>query len=268
MRFSATLVAITLAATASAQDLPLFDSHIHYSHDAVDFLPPEAAAQILRDAGLKSALVSSSNDNGTQAIYAAAPDIVVPALRPYQRRGTISTWMYDEGVIDYVEDRLSKFEYRALGEFHAFGDDIKLPVLQRMIELAKEYDLILHAHSDADAINLIFEAWPEAKVLWAHSGFLHPRSVAETLRKHDNLWADLAFRSEIASGGEVDARWREAFDEFPDRFMVGTDTFAPERWYYVEPHAADAREWLATLPEDLARAIAFENADNMLALIK
>ena len=39
------------------------------------------------------------------------------------------------------------------------------------------------------------------------------------LRKHAKLWADLAFRTDPASGGKVDAEWRKAFEEFPDRFI-------------------------------------------------
>jgi hypothetical protein len=31
--------------------------------------------------------------------------------------------------------------------------------------------------------------------------------------------------------------WRAAFLEFPDRFLLGTDTFTPERWHYVVEHA-------------------------------
>lgn len=251
----------------SAQELPLFDAHIHYSHDAVIAVPPHKAAQILRDAGLVHALVSSSDDDGTQKLFAAAPDIVVPALRPYRRRGELSTWAHDPTVIDYVEDRLSKFNYRALGEFHAYGDDIKTDVLQRMIALAKEYDLLLHAHSDAEAIDLIFETYPDARVLWAHSGFDRPDAVRTTLRRHKNLWSDLAFRSDMARNGLVDPEWRAAFEEFPDRFMVGTDTFAPERWYYVGEHADYSRAWLADLPDELARKIAFENAQTMLSIV-
>ena len=69
----------------------------------------------------------------------------------------------------------------------------------------------------------------------------------------------------MASGGKVADTWREVFTDYPDRFMVGTDTFAPERWYYVGPHASFSREWLADLPADLAKKIAYENAENMLA---
>ena len=75
-----------------------------------------------------------------------------------------------------------------------------------------------------------------------------------------------AFRSDQASGGKVIGPWREAFEEFPDRFMVGTDTFAPERWLYVEDHAASSRAWLSDLPKEIAEKIGFRNAEAMLRL--
>ena len=76
---------------ALAKELPIFDAHIHYSHDAVENLPPEDVAKILRRAGVGKALVSSSDDRGTQLLKRAAPDIIVPALRPDRRRGAIGT---------------------------------------------------------------------------------------------------------------------------------------------------------------------------------
>lgn len=264
MKRSALIFGLFLATPVVAQELPIFDAHMHYSHDAVIAVPPEQAVKLMRDAGLKKALISSSDDDGTQKLLAAAPDLVVPALRPYRRRGEIGTWMHDATVIDYLEDRLSKYTYKAIGEFHAYNDDIETDVIQRMIELAKEYNLLLHAHSDADAVDRIFKTWPEAKVLWAHSGFAGPEDVMPMFEKYDNLWADLAFRSDHARGGEVDTDWREAFEEFPERFMVGTDTYTPERWYYVKPHAEYSREWLNQLPRDVAENIAYKNAERML----
>ena len=40
---------------------------------------------MLRQAGLKKAFVSSSSDDGTQMLHKAAPDLIVPVLRPYRR---------------------------------------------------------------------------------------------------------------------------------------------------------------------------------------
>ena len=132
-----------------------------------------------------------------------------------------------------------------------------------MVALARQRDLLLHAHRDADAVERLFRQWPQARVLWAHSGFDRPETVREMLRKHPQLWCDLAFRTDQARGNKVDAAWREAFIEFPDRFMVGTDTFTPERWHYIgstpSSRAAGSptcpRRWRRTSAAAMPRAL-------------
>src|SRR5262245_45418420 len=127
---AAAVVALSLMVQARAADvLPIFDAHLHYSHDAWDVLPTQEAIAILRRAGLKRAMVSSSNDDGTQKLYEAAPDLVLPELRPYRTRGDLSTWVRDESVIGYIEARLKKYRYVAIGEFHVYGADADLPVM-------------------------------------------------------------------------------------------------------------------------------------------
>ena len=249
---------------AAAEPLPLFDAHLHYSHDAWEVVPPKQAAALLRAAGLRTALVSSSNDEGTQMLRAEAPDIVVPVLRPYRTRADTGGWVREEAIVRYMEERLARYRYAGVGEFHLFGADADLPVPRRMVAMARERGLFLHAHSDAEAVERLFAQWPQARILWAHSGFEPPARVREVLRRHRQLWCDLAFRSDQASSARVDPAWREAFVEFPDRFMVGTDTFTPERWHYIGPHARWSREWLADLPGPLAQAIAWRNGQALL----
>lgn len=76
------LPAALRTAQAATAELPIFDAHLHYSHDAWEQLPPAKAVALLRQAGLKRAMVSSSSDEGTQMLYAEAPDLVLPVLRP------------------------------------------------------------------------------------------------------------------------------------------------------------------------------------------
>src|SRR5205085_4422216 len=167
-------------------------------------------------------------DAGTHKLLAEAPDLIIAELRPYRTRGDVGTWAKDDAALRYVEDLLRTHTYVAIGEFHLFGADADLPIPRRIVQLAKQYGLILHAHSDVDAIERIFQQDPGARVLWAHSGFEQPARVREMLRKHENLWADLAFRSDQGSGGKVTAEWRAAFLEFPDRFLIGAHTAVPE----------------------------------------
>jgi hypothetical protein len=267
---AAILSVLCLAFNAQAQAaLPIFDSHLHYSHDAWQQLPPKAAIAILRQAGLKAAMVSSSSDEGTQQLYELAPDLVIPVLRPYRTRNETSTWVRDATVINHLEQRLKTYRYVAIGEYHVYGADADLPVVRRVVELARQHKLYLHSHSDADAIDRQFKQDPQARILWAHAGFDGPERVREMLRKHKNLWCDLAFRSDHATNGKVDPAWRAAFTEFPDRFMVGSDTFTPERWHFVVEHANWSRQWLADLPLDVAERIAFKNGEALFgAMLK
>jgi hypothetical protein len=262
------LLALMFSSSVYCEARQIVDAHIHYSHDAWQRLPPVEAVKILRQAGLKKAFVSSSSDEGTQKLYAVAPQLVVPVLRPYRKRGEISSWMYDESVVPMLAALLEKNYYAGIGEFHAFGEDIQLPVLQQVIALAKKHNIFLHAHVDVEAIERIFQTNPDALVLWAHSGFESPAGIAPLLAKYPNLWADLAFRQEHELNGMVDSDWQSLFEQFPDRFVLGTDTYTPERWYYVVEQADWSRTWLDTLPGDLADKIAFGNAERLLARVR
>ncbi len=257
------LLTLLMTAAAKAEELPLVDAHIHYSHDAWEMLQPAEAIDVLRAAGLRKAFVSSSSDEGTQKLHAVAPDLVVPVLRPYRRRGETASWLRDETVIAHVEARLAAYRYAGIGEFHVNGPDADLPVMRRMVELAKANGLFLHVHSDADAVVRIFAQDPNARVLWAHAGFDEADGIRTLLQDYSNLWCDLAFRYEHAVGSELDPVWRQLFLDFPDRFMVGTDTYTPERWHEVVAHAKWSRGWLATLPADVAERIAYRNAEDL-----
>jgi hypothetical protein len=259
------LCGTSLVMARAQESRPVIDVHIHYSHDAWTTLPPPEAIKVLRQAGLKKAFVSSSSDDGTQMLYKAAPDLIVPVLRPYRRRGELGSWTKDASIIAHVEARLKANTYAGIGEFHAYGADADTAVMRRMVQLAHERKIFLHAHSDADAVERMFKQNPDALVLWAHSGFDQADKVRAMLAKYRTLWADLAFRSDQAPQGKLNTVWRKLFEDFPDRFMVGTDTYTPERWHYVVEHAKYSRQWLAELPAELADNIAFRNAERLAA---
>ncbi len=255
------VVAVPAAGAAAADELPLIDTHIHYSHDAWEGLPPAEAVKLLRAAGLKKAFVSSSSDDGTRMLFAEAPDLVVPVLRPYRRRGETGSWFEDPTVVEHIESRLERYSYAGIGEFHVLGANADSPVMRRVVALAKERGLFLHAHADSRAVHRIFAQDPEARVLWAHAGFEEPEILRDMLARYDRLWCELAFREDHAAGGGVDPAWRRLFEDYPERFMVGSDPYTPERWGYVVEHAAWTRAWLADLPPALAEKIAWRNAE-------
>ena len=144
------------------------------------------------------------------------------------------------------------------------GADADLPVVRRVVQLAKQHGLMLHAHSDADAVERLFRQDPEARIIWAHAGYEQPPRVREMLRRYQNLWAELSSRDDIAPNGRLSAEWRALLLEIPDRFMVATDTFVPERWGIIGSHAGVARAWLVELPPDIAERVAYKNGEAVL----
>lgn len=254
----------TVQAGSKTDSYPIFDGHIHYSHDVWEAIPPEDAIQRLRAIGVKRALVSSSSDEGTQKLYQADPDFVVPSLRPYRKRGTLDSWMYDDSIIPYIKERLQKYHYAAIGELHIDGEQAYTPVMQEIIRLARQYNLILHVHSDAQAVKFIFEQDPDARILWAHAGFDYAVVVGKLMKQYINLWADLSFRYEIIHKGRIARTWKKLLEEYPDRFLLGIDTYTPQRWLYIHNVMEQQRELLAALPEDVARKIAYENGERLV----
>ena len=45
------MLALVCAGRLAAAELPIFDAHLHYSHDAWDVVPPAQAIAILRKIG-------------------------------------------------------------------------------------------------------------------------------------------------------------------------------------------------------------------------
>ena len=131
-------------------------------------VPPRQAAALLRAAGLRTALVSSSNDEGTQKLWAEAPDIVVPVLRPYRTRADTGAWVREDAIVRYMEERLARYRYPGVGVFHPFGADSARPVPRRMGALARERSLFLPPPRDAaGVVRLVVhleEVWEDDRI--------------------------------------------------------------------------------------------------------
>lgn len=263
MRNLVSAVLVLLGSYAQAQPLEIFDTHLHYNSDARQQLSVAQVIQELDAANITRVLVSSTDDTGTQLLIAAEPKRFLPALRPYRQSGETKSWMYDLSVVEHLKTQLAKHTYVAMGEFHAFEEHINLPVVQEMIKLAQEHQLVLHHHGDFAAVEKLFAAWSDAKLLWAHAGFEEAETVNHALERYPSLWVDLSHRPDISTWAGLAPEWEELFKKHPTRFVLGSDTYSLERWKKLEFHTLDARDWLSVLPTDVAKNIAFRNAQRL-----
>ncbi|GIX48993.1 MAG: hypothetical protein KatS3mg131_3204 [Candidatus Tectimicrobiota bacterium] len=257
------LLAIWLIAwtrAGRAQELPLFDAHIHYSQSAWGELAPAQALALLEAAGVGWALVSSTPDDGTLKLHALAPQRIVPFLRPYRTPADMGGWAHDPEVQAYVAAGLQKGIYRGIGEFHLSQAAVAAPVVQYCARVAAAQRLFLHAHVDATTAAALLERYPEVRLLWAHAGMSAPPAVVgELLARFPQLWVELSLRHDVAPQGQLDPAWRDLFLRHADRFLVGTDTWVPWRWQALGAEAQATRRWLAQLPPAVAARIAYQN---------
>ena len=255
------------AATLQAQsvELPIFDTHIHYSAPDWAEYPEARILGILQQAGIKRALVSSTPDDGTIKLYQKDPARIVPILRPYRTREDMGHWWQDPSVIPYLESRLALKVHKGIGEFHLYGGQVGTPVIKRLTEIVLREGIYLHAHSDEVAIVELFTLEPRLKVIWAHAGMSSgPQAVGALLDRYPNLWVDLAIRNgDVAPGGTLDPGWRAVFLRHPDRFLAGTDTWVTSRWESLPGSVAEVRAYLKQLPPDVAEKIAYKNAERL-----
>jgi hypothetical protein len=249
-------------AAAQTDDLPIFDTHLHFSREAWAVHSAQGILALMDQAGVYRALVSSTPDDGTLMLYEAAPDRIVPVLRPYRVSGDVNTWTTDATVVSYVEERLARGIYRGIGEFHLGVGQSPNLAPRRFADIAAESGIYLHAHADAPAVTELLALRSDARVLWAHAGMsASPATVEALLAQYPMLWVELALRTDVAPGGRLDPAWAALFARYPDRFMIGTDTWITPRWAQLPRLMADVRVWLRQLPRDLAERIAYGNAE-------
>ena len=255
------MVANTSASTEGT--LPIFDTHVHYSEGDWQSFSPKTVIEMMQEAGVIRALVSSTPDDGTLLLYREDAERIVPELRPYRNTADMENWFQSAEVLAYIEQRLAKNIYRGIGEFHLLErSSAATEQVARLVTKAVHQNLVLHVHSDSEVVRALFTLDPNVKILWAHAGVnATPTVIEEMLDSYPALWTEVSLRAgEINPQGHLDAAWRALFLKHPDRFMVGTDTWAPFRWPDYVELVGEHRAWLRQLPAAVAAKIAHNNA--------
>jgi len=124
-------------------------------------------------------------------------------------------------------------------------------------------------HANIGAFERLLAHNPRAKIIWAHAGadgtgFRTPDLCRRLLSLHPNLYMEIK-TDPLAHGknypladGKLKPEWLKLFEEFPERFIIGSDQHYPEpknqpqRWQEVVM-------LFNQLPPDLRRKIGTEN---------
>lgn len=253
-------------ADITTENLPIFDTHVHYKEPAWSAYPPNVVIDLMEKSGVIKALVSSTPDEGTRMLYREDPERIIPFLRPYHGDVTSGNWYQKKSIIDYFKKRLEMPIYQGLGEFHIHNPlDADSPVIKMTVQLAVQRDLYIHVHSNHQAVEQIFAYEPQVKILWAHAGMSDPPAVvSEMFDRFENLWVDISIREyEIAPNGRLDPEWEKLFLKYSDRITIGSDTWVNGQWDNYEDIMAFDRNWLAQLPPEVAVKIANGNAKRL-----
>jgi hypothetical protein len=270
----AALIAACLPAAVShlalaEEPIEIFDAHLHYNWEPKPFYQLDEVLALFKKHRVTGVLATSRPNAGTHALVEAKADglQVVPFIRPYRVRPDIQTWFKDPVIFDLVQEEFKRGYYRGIGEFHLSSADAGNEWVKKTVDFAVANNLYLHAHADDAAVEILMRHNPKAQIIWAHTGFgLSGDRVAAMLAKYPRLWGELSYRSGITEvGGKLTPEWRALFERYPDRFLLGSDTWVPERWASYGEIMAGYRAWLAQLPPKAAAQIAHGNARALFA---
>ena len=259
-RFYCGLLVLLFSLHLSAQ--PLFDSHLHYSAENAHRFKPQAIIELLDKNAIHYAAVTGTPPEHVSKLYHLAPERIVPLLGVYRHNVDKSTWTNDKTLIPYLEKELERGYWRGIGELHIFAHDRHSKIFKKVIALASARQLPLLIHSDPAVIDKLYEIAPKQPVIWAHAGtFPYPDLVSDYLRRYPNLSIDVSMRDQrIAPDEMISDDWYELFVTYPDRIMIGVDTYNTERWQMLDSAVGTILNWLTQLPDDIAVQLAFINA--------
>ena len=282
------LIAVGIAAQAADYAGPLFDAHLHYNTEAWNGQAgphplPDVLARMQRS-GVKAIVANSRPNDGTRALAEARAETqaaglaVVPFIRLYRNRADYDSWFRDETIYDMVQAELARGTaagpYRGIGEFHLYdSNNANGAVAKKLMALAEAKNLVVLAHVDDVAIDLLMAATPskgqKTRLIWAHTGIggASVERVDALLAKDPGLMGELSYRPGLTcEGGKLCPEWRALMLKDPGRFLIGSDTWVNQRWQYYEDTMKGYRTWLGELPAEVARQVAWDNGAGLFGV--
>ena len=288
VRAQAAIILVAFALPSYSADYigPLFDAHLHYNEEAWNGqVGPHPVADVLariKKSGVKAIIANSRPNDGSKALVNAtrgsADLAVVPFIRLYRDRADYDSWFKDDTIYDMVVAEhargatvaSTRVDFRGIGEFHLYDSaNANGPVAKKLMQYAAKNKLAILAHVDDTAIDLLMAHAPDARLICAHTGIggVPVARVDELLNKYPLLMGELSYRPGLTcDGGKLCAEWRTLLLKYPNRFMIGSDTWVNQRWQYYEELMKGYRVWLGDLPPDAARKIGWSNGADLFGV--
>ena len=280
-------LALGLASLAQAANYsgPLLDAHLHYNVEAVQGPHPisDVLARMQRN-GVRAIVANSRPNDGTKALVEArtqtdaAGVTVVPFIRLYRTRADYDNWYRDESIYEMVQAEFTRGTargpYRGIGEFHLYDSrNANGPVARKLMAFAEDKQLAMLAHVDDAAVDLLMANAPskgqKLRLIWAHTGIggTPVERVEAMLARYPLLMGELSYRPGLTcEGGLLCPEWRALLLRYPDRFLIGSDTWINPRWQQYDELMQGYRRWLGDLPPEVARQIAWDNGAALFGL--
>lgn len=283
------IAALLPASGASAADYagPIFDAHLHYNAEAWNgregpHPPADVLARMQRN-GVRAVIANSRPNDGTKTLAQLpltrqAGVTVVPFVRLYRNRADYNNWFRDDSIYEMVQAELARGTaagpFRGIGEFHLYdAANANGPVARQLMRLAEEKGLAVLAHVDDTAVDLLMAHTPsqgaKLRLIWAHTGIggTPASRVDQMLARYPLLMGELSYRPGLScEGGKLCPEWRALLLKYPDRFLLGSDTWVNQRWETYDANMRAYRTWLGDLPADVARGIAWDNGARIFGL--
>jgi predicted nuclease of predicted toxin-antitoxin system len=276
------LVAAQAALKTAVNQWPIFDAHLHYNVEAFGEgaanapYPMAKVFEIFKRNNVTAVIANSRPNSGTLALWerqkTAQGAVVVPFIRLYRDRADYQTWHSNPEIWQMIQKEYAKGVFRGIGEFHLYNSGhAKGETAVKVMKFAQEKNLVVLAHCDDVAIETLLRHAPQAKVIWAHTGFgTSVQRIDSLLRQFPGLMGELSYRggmtNDAAGKVSVSAEWRQLFTQYPNRFLLGSDTWVNGRWEQYDATMQDYRAMLADLPEAIGQAIAWKNGYQLFGL--
>jgi predicted TIM-barrel fold metal-dependent hydrolase len=216
--------------------------------------------------------------------------------KPFDQRGDLSSGFVEQ-TISYLKDERYQFvgellfahadkshgEQTAEGERYVAPDGKNVAALLAAAE-QRGVPVMLHWEvydwkRDWPAFHELYARFGKVTFIWPHAGFASHEQVSTVLSSHPNVMVTLSKKERLAHSisreekseslgeavvdecGRLLPEWRELFTRYPERFMFATDAHKDFRWTRYAGIVEQWRSILGQLPDPLAQALAWRNAE-------